>query len=337
MGKIMKSKTVNSKNIAKALKVSRITLYRALNGLPYVKESTRKRILREIAFLNYKPDILGKSLKLKKSFIIGVIIPKFTDSFYPEIIEGLEEILDPKGYTLLLRSCYGTENIHDSVEILLSRHIDGLIVSHPAFPKPVFKYLRERGVPVVLVSHKIAGVKVPHVGIDNFRGGLTATQHLIDCGFHSITYVGGSGRAEIIKERFMGYKEALRMAKCPYGPRILEDISQLETFFKGIKEVPVAVFAANDFLAIQTVTAAHKAGMDIFKDLALVGFDDIRQSMQMVPSLTTVIQPKQGMARKAAEILLAMFNGKKPGDVLLPHRLIVRDTTRRFIRSNGDR
>jgi len=321
------------KEIAESLGVSRATVDRALHDRSRISKTTKRKVLRKVRELNYNPNILGKCLKLKKSFLVGVITPELSVSFYPEIIQGIEEVLDKKGYGIILRSLSYRSNsgqIEKAITFLINKHIDGLIVSYPDFPCSLYKRLKEEQTPLIFISHKFEQVNVPYVGLDNVQGGYMATAHLIKYGYKKIVYVGqllGN-----IGERFSGYKKALRKHKIPLDRKLVNPSIEnlLET-----ADRPVSVFASTDMIAARIMAIAYEKGFSLPQDLAIVGFDDIPLASLIKPALTTIAQPKKMMGKIGADNLIKLMAGLKVKNIILQPELVIRESVPSY-GQNGD-
>ena len=318
------------KEIAKSLNVAPVTVYRAIYNRPRISKTTKDIILERVKKLGYKPNILGKSLRLKKSFLVGVIVPDLTLSFYPEIVEGIEDVLDEVGYSIVLRTP-GRERdkLEKSIEILIEKHIDGLIISYPHFPKNLYNRLIREKIPLHFISHKHKGINGPYVVVDNLLGGYLATEHLIKLGFKNIFYVSRASEEIIFVERFRGYKKALKKYHLKYNK---ENVAKTNTEIMEILKnapKPLAIFCSTDLDAVRIIGTSHNMGLNPFKDLAIVGFDDIPVASVVNPSLTTIAQPKREMGKRGAANLLKIMNGEKIENVYLKPYLVVRESTKR--------
>jgi len=320
--------SITIKKIAKSLKVAPATIDRAIHNRGRISEATKKRILKKLKEFEYRPNILGKSLGLKKSFLIGVVMPDLTTSFYPEIIEGIEDVLDKNGYSIILRSMsHQNGTVGKLIDLLLDRYIDGLIVTFQHFPYSLYIKLKKEKLPVIFLSYKIEGIKGPYVSVDNVLGGYLATEHLIKAGYKRITYVGLwpdiTGQ-----ERFSGYRKALADYHIPFEKSMVVHSPITDEKLKKVltEPKPVAIFAATDGIAIALISFAYDLGLNPYQDLAIVGFDDIHFASRIRPALTTIAQPKQEMGRIGAKNLLKLMKGEKVGNVLLKPNLVVRNS-----------
>lgn len=322
--------SITVKEIAKDLNVSPATVDRAVHNRGRISPVTKKRVLRKIEGLGYKPNIFGRSLRLKKSFLIGVMVPDLSLSFYPRIIQGIENFLDRDGdgYGIILRTPHDEgSQMREAINCLLDKHVDGLAVCHSNFTRHDYQCFKEKHIPVVFLSHKIEGIKWPYVIVDNVLGGYLATEHLIEIGFKRIAFVGyWTGRMG--EDRFLGYRRALKKYEIPFSKDMVIDKVErdtIEDLFKGNKDL--AIFAPLDMVAARVISIAYDMGIHPPEDFVIVGFDDIPLASFIKPTLTTVAQPKLEMGRIAAVNLMKAIDGQRITNVVLKPKLVVRETT----------
>lgn len=318
---------LGSSRLAQTLGVSRATIDRAVYQRGQISKRTEQRILKKIAELGYRPNPLGRSLRMGKSFLVGVIMPTLTASFFSDILQGIEAVLDKHHYGLLIRlASPSTPNLAKAVGALLERQVDGLIVPHYAFPPRLDRELRQKKIPAVFVTARIRGIPGPYVGVDNAQGAFLATAHLIQRGYRRIHYLGDR-RGPTGQARFRGYRNALR----DHGLSFHEDgtadlnVDGLKARFQ--QERPLAVFAYSDDLAAQVIAAAIDLGLDPFQVLAITGFNDMPIATVIRPRLTTIAQPRQELGRRAALSLMQLISGATVDNTILPVSLVVREST----------
>ncbi|MBU1855406.1 MAG: LacI family transcriptional regulator [Verrucomicrobia bacterium] len=315
------------RDVARMLKVSTATVSRALNNRYGIKRETRAKILKKIEALGYRPNLVAKGLRVRKTSTIGVVIPNIEYSFFPELIRGIEAVASRNNYQIIL--CHSNEDLEkerQEILALLSKRVDGLIVA-PVQGRGGMKTYRDalsrETFPLVLVTRYFRAMAHQYVGCDDRHGGYLATKHLVDMGHVRIAHVTGKEDISPYHDRLAGYRDALRKHKLAIETDL---VRQTPATFDGgyrtmrellhLKRPPSAVFAANDLMAVGALRAAEADGLKVPNDVAVVGFDDIFWAPLVKPALTTVCQPKREIGHKAAEMLLrdiARRESERPG------------------------
>lgn len=322
------------KDIAKATGFSLSTVSYVLNGKKKVKPETYACIMEAVEKLNYRPNQLARSLKMKHSCSIGVIVPDISNEFFPEILKGIDQIAHEKGYNIFLCNTNNDSALEqESVNMLLSKDIDGIIFIGTANSQILQR--SDITIPIVLVDRKI-GNTYTSITSDNYLGGYMATEYLIQCGHRNIMLLGGSPTIPNFFERIRGYMDALSDNGIPYTEDcvIICDCS-ISGGYDAAKELlgrnfdVEAVFAANDLIALGAMRGFRDNGLRVPEDIALVGFDDIAFASHAIPALSTISQPKFDMGKIAAEKLFAqIFDDEKAVEhIVLNPTLVVRETT----------
>jgi LacI family transcriptional regulator len=317
--------------------VSRIINKKENEGIK-ISRKTREVVLHAIEEMDYHPNLLAKSLATNKTFTIGVIVPEIIESFFPEVIQGVENVAGDKGYNVIL--CDSNENAVkeiEEVEFLKSRRVDGLIVG-PSRRRSNFKYyekLKEEGLPIVLCGRAQDDCKIDYVVTDNEHGAYEMTQHMIKQGLKNIIYLNDPPFIPKSMPRLIGYKQALeenglkpQVIKSDDSWFRLEDGYKLMQQYLKKNKKPDAIFAVNDPTAIGAIKAIHEAGMKVPDDISVVGFSDMRYSDAFSPSLTTVFQPKIEMGVKSCEILFSKIENQSEDiqQIKLPCKLVIRES-----------
>lgn len=339
----MKSRTspkrrTTAVEIATQLGISVMTVSRALNGRPNVNTKTRERILRLANKLGYVPNNIARSLVLRKTQTIGVVVPEITHSFFPEVIRGIEDVTYSTGYRLILtHSAEDGDREKEAIKTLLSNRVDGILVStaQTGDNLPFYSEVLRSDVHLVFFDRLVEGLSASYVGIDDTDCSARVTQHLISHGYESIAHLSGPASVSIGKARLAGYRKALRKAKLPFNPDlIVQSGFQERGGYDAMKRLlslpkrkrPDAVFAVNDPAGFGAMKAIQEQEMGIPDDLAIVGIsDDIRAELVVSP-LTTIRQPAYLIGKTAAETLISEIEGRTaPGErLLLKCDLIVR-------------
>jgi DNA-binding LacI/PurR family transcriptional regulator len=330
---------VTSEDVAQLAGVSRATVsYVVNNGPRPVAHETRQRVLQAIQKLGYQPNAVARNLRMQRSSTLGLIVPDTHNPYFSEVARGIERIAFERGYTVFL--CHSGSDLASEIkyiDMLHAQRVAGIIWIPGTADFTPYQRLSGYGINTVIIDRLVPNDKVPAVTADNLRGGILATEHLIDLGHRRIGYISRPVDLSHSKGRFQGYQDALQQAGIAFDPDlvvkggfVLEDGRQAVNHLLALPEPPTAVFAYNDIMAIGALRALHENGLRVPDDFSLVGFDDIAQASFTCPSLTTVYLPKYEMGQRGAELLIALIEKKKPdARVLRPLdvELVVREST----------
>ncbi|OGS20357.1 MAG: hypothetical protein A2252_00440 [Elusimicrobia bacterium RIFOXYA2_FULL_39_19] len=324
---------ITLKKIAEELNVSAMTVSRALNDKAWVESKLKEKIQKKAAQLGYKPNHIARSLVSSKSNTIGLIIPQFEISFFPEICIGVEKPCSERNYEIYICCSYGkAKREAEEINSLLSRKIDGLIIvpSQDEHDISVYRELLKNKIPFVLVDRYFSHINCSYVVSDDKTGAYNAVSYLIDLGHRKIAHISGPKFASTTQSRIAGYRNALK-SKTIDSELILEgsfdEKSGYETMKKILKEKYTAVFAANDFTAFGALQAIEEAGMKVPDDISIIGFDDSHFSKYLKVSLTTVRQNPVEIGKTAVEILFENIqNPAKYRRAIIPTELVIRQS-----------
>ncbi|HEX2037219.1 MAG TPA: LacI family DNA-binding transcriptional regulator [Chloroflexota bacterium] len=304
------------KDVSRAAGVSISTVSHVLNGTRYVSAELRRRVEEAISRLDYRHNGLARSLRTRRSYAVGLIIPDVTNPYYPQIARGVQDTAAAAGYWVFL--CNSDRRPETEVRLLTAleqRRVDGVLLD-ASWPTPdLLQAIRRAAVPVVLVGSRIDEPDLDVVTVAP-NGGLEAVRHLIGAGHRRIGLIGGppvgppvSGGTRLAKAG--GYLLALEEAGLPLDPQLIvqgdytrEGGAAAMERLLALPEPPTAVFAGNDLMAIGALAAARRAGRRVPQDVAVVGYDDIPEAAATTPALTTVAVPKYEMGTAAATLLL---------------------------------
>lgn len=332
----MSGRDATIKDIARAAGVSYATVSRALNGKYGVKPSTRERVLDVARRMGYRPNAVARGLVTRRTMTIGLIVPDITNPFFPEVAAGVEDAARAAGYGVLLcNSDWQKASERQYAALLVGRRVEGIIVAPISRAEEPFDERVPATFPVVYVASSPRATARSYVVIDNVRGGLLATRHLLEAGRSPVAFIGSQERAD--DERFEGYRRALadRGMACDERFVRLGDMRQASGYrlLCGMIDEgnrPRAVFAENDLMALGCLQAARERGLRVPEDLAIVGFDDIPFASFPEVQLTTIRQPTYDMGRMAVDILLGggAEAARRPEarQVVLEPQLVVRRT-----------
>lgn len=330
-------------DVAREAGVSYGTVSRVINDSPNVKEETREKVKEVIDRLGFVGNRSARSLVSGKSHVIGLLIPDLGTAYIGEIIRGIDMEMESAHYNLMLYTTHRRETKESGyISSLIQSGVDGVILILPRNPAKYLEKLRSLNFPYVLVDHQGIDDRGPAVGATNFQGAFDATEYLIQLGHRRIALITGSMDLGCSQERLKGYQEAMKKHSVQIDPEwIVEgDFEQTTGYEKALKLIslsnrPTAIFASNDMMAFGAMNAVRDKGLKIPGDISIVGFDDIFQSSQTMPGLTTVHQPLEQMGREATRMLVEMMAEReiKSGKIELPTKLVLRDSCRNLAAS----
>lgn len=330
---------VTIKDIARELGISTSTVSRALSDAWDVKRETRDKVLAMAKKLNYRPNLNAKNLQNKHTGIIGIIIPEFVNSFFPNVVMGIQEVLYEENYHMVITQSNETRSQElENLRVLQEYMVDGIIMSitNEGGNEDEYKKVIDSGTPMVFFN-RCPKMKAPKVRIDDSLMAEMAVGHLIETGRRKIWHLGGPVNMPISTMRANGYANALaknelgNSAKTVTAGIFIKDgIETMERLLKEESEMPDAIFAFNDPVAIGAMKVLKKAGFRIPQDIAIVGFSEGSMATIVEPQLTTVLQPMKEMGRCAARLLLKQIRATRPSSpqtICLDAKLNIRESS----------
>ena len=335
------NKKITIKDIGRMANVSHTTVSRALNNKSRIRNETKEKILSIARDLNYQPNFIARSLVMKRTRTLGLVITTIANPFYIELAQGIETTARGLGYNIILCSTHSDISIEKQyIDMLRSKGVDGIIFTSAHMGDPNIIELAEEEYPIILVNrrtyHPIVMEKVDYVGVDNILGGFLAVEHLIKLGHKRIGVIGGSSESSVGFERLEGGKKALTTS----GLEVIRDYFLEGDFLKGsgyqggkkflkMDVPPTAIFATNDYMALGTYQAILEEGIKVPEEIALIGFNDIEFTSMKGIELTTIGQKKYEMGSLAVKTLVEKVEGGKLGPskkIILEPELIIRKT-----------
>jgi len=336
------------KDIAKALGLSTSTVSRALNGSYEIGTETKKLVLEYAEKVNYRPNPIALSLKDHKSHSIGVVVCEVANDYFSQAINGIESIAYNRGYHVIITQTHESfDREMVNVQHLLSRHVDGLLVSISAETTDIsqYKFLVDKGFPIVFFDRLANGIETHNISINNFKGAYDATELLINSGFEKIAHLTNSNNLLISIERFDGYKAALDknglafdsswLKHCDHGGMIADEVETAIKQLLDLNDKPDAIFVASDRLTINSMHILKKLGIKVPNEMGVAGFTNSDVADLFEPSLTVVRQPAFQIGQMATEVLIKTIESKRPIEeysvMQLEAELIVRDSSKKPI------
>jgi DNA-binding LacI/PurR family transcriptional regulator len=331
---------VTISDIAQAAGVSPSTVSRALNNHAGIPEHTRHKIQQIAAELHYRPDVRARNFRLQRSGTVATLLPyqdashrPISDPFYLEMVGAITDELDRHGYDSLIARVHVESNEWPS-RYVLDKRVDGILLIDRALDDVGLRALQNLGANVVVWGAHIDGQDYVSVGCDGVAGARDAVSHLAEVGRRRIGFIGGFERMVETDARRRGYLQGMNKA----GLLINEGLMLFTDFTPEAGSIAIttllerapeldAVFACSDFLAVGVIETLRQLGKTVPDNVAVVGYDDIPLAAYYAPRLSTIHQPIQEGGRLMAQKLLALIDGEATESVVLPHRLVVRESS----------
>jgi LacI family transcriptional regulator len=328
-------------DIARDLGVSLMTVSKALRSHSDISEGTRSRVLKRAQELDYRPNWIARSLVTRRTYVIGLLIPDLMSSFFAEVAKGVTRKVEPFGYHIIISNSEENANVEErQIELLLARSVDGLIIAsaQPNARGSLFEMLANRGVPYILIDRIPPGLEANFVGVKDEEIGILATTHLIEQGCLRIAHIRGPA-IPTGTGRLRGYNRAL----VQHGLKARKEyvVSGLHNDGSGYEAMrqllrlnppPDGVFCYNDPVAAGAVKAVLEAGLDVPKDVAIIGAGNVHYSDLLRVPLSTIDQSSSAIGEAAAELLMKCIEEKAPlppKRILIEPKLVTRESSLR--------
>jgi LacI family transcriptional regulator len=327
------NRMINIKDVAKEAGVSIATVSRVLNNLPTVKRSNKARVEAVIKKLKFRPNVSAQRLAAKRNNAIGLIIPRYADifhSFYAlQILQGVGLAVERSNMDLLLHITSGERFINVSA-------VEGVLFSDIIGNEEQVDSVLGKDVPCVIMNYLTKDLPVTCVAIDNFNAGLKAVEYLIKLGHTRIATVTGELKSQVSIDRLDGYVKALEKHGIEKKNNYIKcgDFGR-DSAIRAAKELikqktpPTAIFAASDEMAVGVIQVCLENGVNVPRDISVIGFDDNPLALGFSPvPVTTMRQPLHEMAMVAAQTLENIIKGKSKGNkkIVLQAELIERNS-----------
>jgi LacI family transcriptional regulator len=332
----------NMKDVARIAEVSIATVSNVLSGNKYVSPELKEKVLAAIEDLQYRPSKIARSLKIRKSFLVGLVIPDITNPYFAEIARGVESIALKHEYQMFLCNSDGDKlREEETIDSFLSHGVDGVINVAPRMDETLLAELSD-GMPMVILDRHLS-IENPLIDViytNNFKGSAQLARHFLEKGHERFACIAGPKEVPTAVRRLQGFCYELKQAGVSddsisvyYGSFKYEDGFNMMKAILKLEPRPTAVFAGNDMMAWGAIEATKENGLSIPKDVAIAGFDNVLYSSLVVPAMTTVHQPKFEAGQTAMKLLLEKILRKAKGErvatrkIELDSNLIVRDST----------
>lgn len=328
--------SVTIKDVAKAANVSVATVSRVLNKKSNVSEDAIEAVNQAVELLGYSPNFLGRDLRKSETKRILAIIASMEQSFYGEVLRGMEQAAFAQGYDVIVATTHdSTEHEMHLLGMLFSRSVDGAVLLGPKLDAATISHLAENH-NIAMCLERLDNCNVLTVTIDNVKAGRDAVNYLINKGHKRIGLISTDTRSQSSIDREIGYKQALADNGIPFDESLIyygtydpESGTTGCKYLLELPEPPTAIFSISDMIAIGAMNYAISKNIRIGKDLIFFGFDNIAYSHIFVPHLSTVEQPCFLQGKLVVEKLIENMKSETYDRNLymLPHSLVLREST----------
>lgn len=340
----VETKKITIHDIAARLNMSASTVSRALSNYSRISMKTRELVQQTALEMNYRPNQLASNLRRGKGKLIGVIIPRVNRQFFSHAIAGMEAIINPAGYSLMI--CQTNEDFElekQSLQTLINNRVDGVIVSVASGTKTIvhFEAAINEGIPLVFFDRVLEGLETDLVMNDNLSGAYEITRHLIEQGCRKIVHLAGPLHINVYNNRYLGYLNAMNEAGLQVTPEMV--INDCLTKDKGQsialdlyekQDLPDAFFSASDYSALGVLLTLKHKGVKIPEQVCVAGFANEPFTEFVEPAMTTLEQFSEEMGQSAARMLIERLESKegKPFTSSMSYKpkLIIRESTLRI-------
>lgn len=322
---------VTMADVAKAAGVSKSTVSQFLNKrYEYMSEKTKQKIEQAVEALGYQPNYIARSLKQKRTSMVGIIVANILHYFSTEVSRAIEDVCQQHDlHAIVCNADDNPEKERKYIEMLRAKQVDGLIIFPTGQNNDLYKSMISQGYPVVFVDRKVENLKVFSVVTDNQQSTYKAIEHFVAKGHRNIAFAVQPLTISTRIERVEGYRKAMSDAGLHINPDYLveADISdmrrRLDQLF-SIKERPTAIFAGNDRVFLEVMECLTAKGIRIGEDIDLVVFDNIPFAHLLEAPISFIVQPATEMGKRAAELLFAQINKVEtaPREFVFPSRMV---------------
>lgn len=308
------------KDVARIASVSIGTVSRYING-HNIKEENRRKIEAAIKELDFKLNPMARSLRTNKTHAIGVVIPRITDIFCTQVIEGIEEVLNAHNYSILI--CSSNDDLQQQTEKILylkNKMVDGIVLMPVTSTELPLDDIATSEVPIVLIDRLVKHCEMDAVVCDNVNGAYSAVEMIINKGHRKIGIISGPEEIFTAQERLKGYKRAL----ADYNIELNEDYivfaeykqdGGIEAFQQliALEDPPTAIFTTNYPITVNSMKVMMEKGLKMGEDISLCGYDQTELFQMFRPPISVVVQPTHQIGSNAAQLLLRRIDGDYSG------------------------
>lgn len=331
---------VTIKDVARKAGVSISTVSRVINESKPVSPEARRKVIKAIDELGYRPNEIARSLVTKKSNVIGVIVDDIGSSYVAQIVRGIEEVGHMYNYDILLCSTYGDKEAEERfTQLLLQKQVAAIILLSEIYNEEVISYLKYASIPFVYLNKYYNVLESPTVRINNYLASKKVMDYLIKCGHKNIAYVTQEKDIELTveKHKLQAYKDSINELKQPQtiykidGHTITKGYEFGKKIEKDIRTNKItAVFCCDDEIAIGLINYCYDNDIKVPDAVSIVGYGNISIASYIRPKLTTIMEPYYDIGAVSVRKLSKILNNEKPEEetIELPVQLIVRDSVK---------
>ncbi len=344
----MRSGNPTLKSIAEKLGVSVTTVSRVINGKSSryrISKETEELILNAAKELSYSPNQLARGLRLKRTNTIGYIIPDISNPFFASIAKSVEKSARKFGYSILLCDSEEDTDIERStLQLMLNRKVDGLIISPVGQEVSHLNYFIQKNIPIVLLDRYFPDINIPFVTSDNYQGAFDAVNFLIENGHTRIACIQGLRNTSPNNDRVRGYIDAhiknhLQVDESLIvGDNFGEENGYIETkLLLKSGNLPTAIFSISNLISLGAVRAISEEGLKIPDDISMISFDDQPYSRFLSTPMTTVAQQNTQIGQIATKLLIDLIESNRtfePKGIFLPTQMVIRESVKRKVSLN---
>ncbi|WP_301098542.1 substrate-binding domain-containing protein [Otariodibacter sp.] len=301
------------KDIARIAGVSLSTVSHVVNNTRFVSEEITQRVQQVIKDLDYKPSLVARSLKIKETNTIGMLVTASSNPFFSEVVRHVERYCERHNYHLIVVNTEGNfHSLKQHLDRLLLKQVDGLLLMCSEPKDLESNLIKDITLPVVIIDWWQDPLNADIIHENSELGGYLATKSLIEAGYSDIAVITGELTKPLTQDRLKGYKRAVQEHNLQINPDwIVESHFDYQggidamNYLLSLDKRPKAIFAMSDSIAIGVYQSVWKAGLSIPKDIAVMGYDNIELAQYLSPPLSTIHQPKARLAKYAVERLIA--------------------------------
>jgi LacI family transcriptional regulator len=328
------------RDVAKRAGVAPTTVSRVVNNSGYVSDATRDRVETAIQELGYVPNRLARSLRLKRTHTLALVVSDITNPFWTTVVRGVEDAAQAAGFNVILCNTDESEAKQEQyLDVLLQKRVDGILLVPACASAELVDWIRNQTIPVVVLDRRVDGAQVDTVRGDSEDGAYRLVRHLISLGHQHIAVLSGPRDVSTAEDRVAGYRRALaedglqvQPAWVQYGAFSQASGYDMARRVLASSPSPTALFAVNNFIAVGAFRALQEVGLRVPEDVSVVSFDGLTSELVIEPFLTVADQPAHEMGQRAAELLLARLSGSAPNGyqkVVLPVKVTIRRSSGR--------
>ncbi|GAA4299238.1 LacI family DNA-binding transcriptional regulator [Aestuariibaculum suncheonense] len=334
-------KKTTIKDIANVLNISPAAVSKALHDDSRISDKTKEAVREVAKELNYQPNHLASALRRGKSNLVGLIVPRTNSNFFSSVIQNIEEVLNKKGYNIIItQSNESFKKECSNIDTLLFTQVDGIIASmaNETINLEYFEKIKSKGIPLILFDRGENNLNVDYIGINDYDSSHMIVEHLVKQGCKRIAHIGGYRHTRIFNNRIRGYIDAIKKHNLPLEEDLLvessltiEDGREKMKQLLALKKPPDAVYVAADYAALGALQVLEEENIKVPADIALVGFGNEPFTALVTPSITTVNQHSDEIGKQAALTFLERVKSPNKKQTLnkfiLEAELIVRESS----------